>query len=63
MTQQNQYKCDLCHEQYEKGRSEEEAKQEAMFFFGEQIGKAIDAKDPSVSVVCDTCYQKIMMTR
>lgn len=48
----NEYKCAVCGEIYEKGWSDEEAKEELKQNFG-------DYKEDDCAVVCDDCYQKM----
>ena len=42
------YKCEMCHEEFEFGWGDEEAKQEA-------IDNGFDVND--CGVVCDDCYK------
>lgn len=52
---ENEYMCAMCENVYQKGWSEEDAHQECVENFGEDI-----ANDKDNSVICDDCYQKII---
>ena len=46
----NEYKCSSCHNVYEKGWTDEEAKKETEELHGRP------ASDPDMVVVCDDCF-------
>ena len=54
----NEYQCDMCKGIFEKGWSDEEAKQEAEEIFGKNPNEWNDEQ----KVVCDDCFNKINPT-
>lgn len=46
----NEYRCECCHEVFEKGRTDEDAKAEA-------VANGYDPDD-DCGIVCDLCYHK-----
>lgn len=49
---ENEYECSICHQIYEKGWTEEEARKEEKETFG--------ANNPTAALVCDDCYNIMM---
>jgi nitrate/TMAO reductase-like tetraheme cytochrome c subunit len=49
---ENEYECEVCHNVYEKGWTDEEAREEEADIFGEN--------DHDSGIVCDDCFKKIM---
>ena len=50
----NEYKCAMCNNVYNKGWTDEDAEKEFKENFGDSTGET--------DVVCDDCYKKIMPT-
>jgi hypothetical protein len=53
-TKANEYKCEMCNNIYEFGRSDEEAKKEAGEIWGEEMVAHGD-----MAIICDDCFQKM----
>ena len=53
----NEYQCADCGGIFEKGRSDEEAKNEAKELFGIEDEDIEQGND--VAVICDDCFKKI----
>ena len=51
------YTCELCHETFEKGWTDEEANAEAQELFGTPQASE-HPKD--MAIVCDDCFHKLM---
>lgn len=51
----NEYKCEMCHEVYEKGWTDEEALEEAARIFGKPMAEW----NCGQSIICDDCFEKI----
>ena len=50
----NEFKCAMCGNVYEKGRSDKEAYRECVDNFGKDM-----TNHSELDIVCDDCYQKI----
>lgn len=48
----NEYRCSMCHNVFEKGWTDEEARAEEAANFGRS--------EPNAAIVCDDCYKKFM---
>jgi len=48
----DEFMCSICSKTFDKGRSDEEARQEEEQLFG--------ARDPNAEVVCEDCFNKVM---
>jgi len=48
------YVCGLCHEEFFKGWSDNEAEAEANAVFGD------DVLEEECAILCDDCYKKVM---
>lgn len=53
---ENEYKCAMCKGVFNKGWTDEEAKEESKGYFGEWA-------DQDLEVVCDDCFNKIHPTK
>ena len=49
------YTCDLCHETFIKGWSDEEAKAEA-----DELWTAEEQSREGMAVICEDCFQRFM---
>ncbi len=50
----NEFKCGICGETYEKGWSDEEAEKECVENFGEEMAHGDDRV-----IICDACYRSL----
>jgi hypothetical protein len=51
----SEYRCEMCGESFQKGRSDEEANKEAEEIFGTPNA----SEDPNMAIVCDDCFNKV----
>lgn len=52
----DEYRCAQCREVFKKGRSDEEAKDEAKAMFESEA----PASDPGMAIVCDGCWRLLV---
>lgn len=50
----DEFTCNMCHQTFDKGWSDDEARAERLELFGEW-------KDEECELVCDDCFQKIKL--